>query len=429
MKTIVTDKYNNYKLKEVNLSTSYSNCKLLIDKNTTYQTWIGFGGAFTEASAYNLKRVSEECKTEALNAYFDKDKGLGYTLGRMSMGSSDFSLLPYDYVKENDESLSSFNISREDELVLPLYKEASKVAGKNIDLLISPWSPSSWMKDNNSRIRGGRLLPKYYDAWSNYFIKFIDELKKRDVSVFAATVQNEPAAIQRWDSCIYSPLEEAEFAINYLGPKLKKIHPDVDLYVWDHNRDIVIERVSPIYKLDKSHLVKGTAIHWYDNEPYENLTKHHELFPDRPMIHTEGCFGHHDEDDYSFAERYARNIMFDMNNNVTAFIDWNLYLDETGGPNWVSNLCDSPVWLRVNWDVVQYKYSYFGIGQFSKYIRPGALRIKCEIDNSDLNACAFKNTDGSIVIVILNQSENDYSISVESKSIKIFKKSITTVIL
>lgn len=436
MKVIITDKYNGFKLSEQDLRKQQGSttCNVFISRNITYQTWKGFGGAFTEASAYNLKRVSKKVKEEALRAYFDKDTGLGYTIGRMSMASSDFSLLPYDYIKEDDENLETFDISREDELVLPLYNEASLIANKKIELLISPWSPSAWMKDNHSRIHGGHLLKKYYDLWSNYYIKFISELKKRDVAVFAVTVQNEPAAVQRWDSCLYTPLEEADFALNFLAKKLKIYHPLVDLYVWDHNRDIVIERTTPIYDLDKNNLIKGTAIHWYDNEPYDNLLTHHLLFPNKALIHTEGCIerGPH-FNDYEAGERYARNIIQLMNHYVEAFIDWNLYLDEVGGPNWVNNLCDAPIMVMVNWDSLTYQYSYYMIGQFSKYIRPGAKRIECTTDNSNLLITCFENLDSLVVLVILNQTENDEMVSFEWNkhyyNQTILKRSIVTIIL
>ena len=184
---------------------------IILDDTITYQEMIGFGGAFTESSAYNLIRINKEQREQAIKAYFDPVEGLGYTLGRVSIHGCDFSLNSYTYIEEGDKDLKTFDITRDEQWVIPLIHDAEKHAGQKIDILASPWSPPAFMKDNQKMIQGGKLLPEFRQSWANYYVKFIEEYRKRDVQIWGITVQNEPAASQRWDSCIYSGEEERDF--------------------------------------------------------------------------------------------------------------------------------------------------------------------------------------------------------------------------
>lgn len=432
---IVTDKYQGSRLTKTSISCKTTTPKeiITIHEEKTYQTVKGFGGAFTESACYNLTRVSKELKEVALNAYFSKD-GLNYNLGRIHMNGSDFSLSSYNYVKDYDTSLESFDIKRDLQLVIPTIKQAEAIKKEPIQLMVSTWSPCWWMKDNASEIRGGHLLKEYYDVWARYYVKYINEVEKHGLTIFGLSTQNEPAAVQRWDSCIYSAEEERDFIKNYLGPTLKKAGIKKEIYVWDHNRDIMNERVEPIFDDEiASSYVYGVAVHWYDNEPFENLKKCHEKYPDKHIISSESCiecgpkFGI-----YESGERYARNIIGNFNNYCEAFIDWNLYLDETGGPNWVNNLCDAPVMIKVNEEKIVYQSSYYYIGHFSKYIKPGAKRIELSNTNPNILSIAFKNPSKEVVIIIMNPTEDDYDYEIKTTNEQfkttILKRSIVTLI-
>ena len=199
-KYIVTEKDSDKRFYQEELkSKKVEKVDFKLDDTTTYQEMIGFGGAFTESAAYNLGRISKEKRMEAIKAYFDKEEGLGYNIGRVSIHGCDFSLSSYTYIEEGDAELKTFDISRDRTYVIPLIKDAEEVAGEKIELLASPWSPPAFMKDNNSMIYGGKLLPEYYQAWANYYVKFIEEYTKNGLDVFSITVQNEPAAVQRWN--------------------------------------------------------------------------------------------------------------------------------------------------------------------------------------------------------------------------------------
>ena len=407
-----------------------------IDSRVSFQKIIGFGGAFTESACYTLNRLSKEQQNRLMNAYFNKENGLGYNLGRIHMNSSDFALGNYTYVEDYDLDLSTFDIKREFKHVIPTIKWAEDIAKDKIEILVSPWSPPAWMKTNNNMNYGGQLKSEYQQVWANYYIKFLEEIKKAGLNVFALTVQNEPAAKQTWDSCIYSKEEERDFVKNYLGPTLiNSDFKDVKLFIWDHNRDIVVERAKAVLEdKEAAKYVAGTAIHWYVSEAFANVGEVHNLFPDKQIIFTEGCIegGPHPHI-YETGERYARNIIGDFSNWCEAFIDWNITLDEMGGPNHVGNFCDAPILSDTRSDELIVNSSYYHIGHFSKHVKPGAYRISSKTDNEKIKQIAFKNPDGSIVLVILNATEEDYNISLKikqkDKHIKTLKRSIMTIIL
>ncbi len=435
-KTYVTSKYEKYRLESVPVeSNDKPDFTISINRNKRYQKIIGFGGAFTEAACFTLNRLSQEKQDTLLMAYFDEVKGLGYNLGRVHMNSSDFSLENYCYVEDNDTNLESFNISREYKYVIPTIKKAEAIAMKDIKLLISPWSPPWWMKSNKMMNQGGYLLPDYYSVWAEYYVKFIDALKDAGLKPFALTVQNEPAAVQTWDSCIYTAEQERDFIKNFLGPILhENSHKDIKVFIWDHNRDIVVERAKTVLTdKEAAKYVSGTAVHWYVSEEFENLGIVHKLFPKKQIIFSEGCVeGGPQVNVYETGERYSRNIIGDFSNWCEAFIDWNITLDELGGPNHVGNYCDAPILSDTVNNKLIFNSSYYHIGHFSKYVKPGAYRIQTRTRNKLIKQIAFENPDGSIVLVCLNQSEKDivfkFKFNGLETNFKSIKRSIMTLI-
>lgn len=404
---------------------------IIIDESIEKQTIIGFGGAFTEASAYNLSRINKQERLKAIKAYFDPIDGLNYSLGRVSIHGCDFSLGSYLYIDDYDDSLDSFSIKR-DQPIIDLIHDASKIRNEKIKIMASPWTPPFWMKDNGLPIKGGKLLPKYDQTWANYFVKFIKAYEQKGVEIFSVTVQNEPMAVQRWDSCIYEAKDEARF-VKVLGKTLKDHNLNQHIYIWDHNRDQMRERTKAIL-MDKEAYpyVYGTAFHWYDQEEFDEVRKTHEDFPEKHLIFTEGCQenGPH-KGEYQVGERYGRNIISDLKNYNEGYIDWNLFLDDTGGPNHVNNLCSAPIIINIFHEEVYKNPSYYYIGHFSKYIQPGAIQIDSR-GTDDLYYVSFKNLDGSIVIVIQNEKEQDYQVKINglAKKVAVLSKahSISTLI-
>ena len=168
-------------------------CLLVVYPEIEFQKIKGFGGAFTEASAYNYNLLDKKDQQKFIKDYFS-ERGLNYNIGRIHMNSCDFALGNYTYIDEMDETLDSFSVERDKEIIIPMINDAKKE--KDIKLLVSPWSPPAFMKDNNEMNHGGKLLKKYYSLWANYFVKFIKEYTDLGLNIDSLTIQNEPEATQ-----------------------------------------------------------------------------------------------------------------------------------------------------------------------------------------------------------------------------------------
>lgn len=388
---------------------------IFIDPRKTFQTYIGIGGAITDASAEVFSKLPKTAQQELLTAYYDEKKGIGYRIVRTNINSCDFSSDSYTYVANNDKALATFNIDHDRKFKLPLIKQATAAAGGKINLYVSPWSPPAWMKSNNNMLKGGTLLPGYMQSWANYYVKFIQAYEKEGVPVWGLTVQNEPMATQRWESCIYTAEAERDFIKNFLGPTLQKNNMgSKKLIAWDHNRDLIYQRASTLLNDPlAAKFIWGIGYHWYETwtgsaQNFENLKRVNEAFPTKQLIFTEGCvekFGFDRINDWALGERYGLSMINDFNAGTVAWTDWNILLDENGGPNHVGNFCFAPVHADTRTGKLLYTNSYYYIGHFSKFIKPGAKRITSAPSRTLLQSTAFKNPDGAIVVVVMNNTD------------------------
>jgi glucosylceramidase len=372
-----------------------------------YQTILGFGGAITEAAGYAFSKLTKKNQEKALELYFGGE-GNGYHLMRSHIDSCDFSLGTYTAMNDpEDAEMKSFQQEREEQYILPLLRAATQKAGKAFDLMLSPWSPPAFMKTNGDRTHGGKLKEEYRKAWAEYICRYIKEYEKKGFCVNRLTIQNEPAAVQTWDSCIYSAEEEKVFLRDYLYPTLSEQGLDhIKLNIWDHNKERMYERAKAIIDEETISMVDGVAFHWYSGDHFEAITLTHEAFPEKELIFTEGCveYSRFSADQLKNAQMYAHDIMGNLNAGMTGFIDWNIFLDEKGGPNHVGNYCDAPIMVNTQTGELMVKLSYDYIGHFSKYIKPGAKRIGLSKYTSELEVTAFRNPEGSIVLVALNRT-------------------------
>jgi glucosylceramidase len=390
---------------------------VFVDPTRTYQTMLGIGGALTDASAETFAKVPEDKQREILEAYFDPQKGIGYTLARTNIHSCDFSSGSYTYVSEGDRDLKTFSVEHDRRFRLPFIKRAMETAGGKLTLFASPWSPPAFMKDNNNMLRGGKLKPEFYQSWANYYAKFIKAYQAEGVPVWGVSVQNEPMATQRWESCIYTAEEERDFLKKHLGPTLRREGlGDRKIIAWDHNRDLLYQRASTILSdPEAARYVWGIGFHWYEpwsgGEPmYDNVKLTYEAFPDKHLIFTEGCkeaFDMKRVDDWKLGEMYGRQMIHDFNNGTAGWTDWNVLLDETGGPNHVGNLCFAPLHADTKTGRLIYTNSFYYIGHFSKFIRPGARRVVSSPSRSALLSTAFVNTDGRTAAVVMNGGDKE----------------------
>ena len=382
---------------------------VFIDITLRFQEFLGFGGAFTEAASVTLDKMPATQRQEILKAYFSPDKGNAYSLCRTHINSCDFSLGNYAYTEvEGDVGLEHFSIDRDRQSLIPMIRQAMVLSGGSLRLLSSPWSPPAWMKTNGQMNNGGKLKPEYRSAWANYYVRYIEEYRREGIPIWGLTVQNEPAASQTWDSCLYTGEEERDFVRDYLGPALRGSGlGHVKLIIWDHNRDHMYERAKTVLDDPRAaQYIWGVGFHWYCGDHFDNVQMTHEAYPDKHLIFTEGCQeGGPHTGSWDTGERYARSIINDLNRWTVAWVDWNMVLDETGGPNHVGNLCSAPILADTQTGGILYQSSYYYIGHFSRFIRPGADRVGCAKTLDALDATAFLNIDGTIAVVVLNRSE------------------------
>ena len=378
----------------------------------SFQEIVGFGGALTESSAWVLAQLPPDERMEILRRYYDPEEGIGYTLARTHINSCDFSLSMWSLTPTpGDYDLHDFTLEPMRRWMMPLIHDARKVAGpERFKLMASPWSPPAWMKNNNRMDDGGSLRWEYRPAWANVYVKFVQAMAKEEgIPVWALSVQNEADAHQRWESCTYSPEQEAEFIREFLGPALHGAGlADVKLLGLDHNRDL-LERYAEAELGDPAtaKYVWGLGLHWYVSDDYAASSRVHEKFPDKHILFTEGCVEGAPAciGKWENGERYARNIIGDFSNWVCGFIDWNIVLDQRGGPNHVGNFCDAPVIVDTNTKEVTYGPSFYYLAHFSKFVQPGARRIHSEGGPPRIQSIAFRNPDGTLAVVVFNPTE------------------------
>lgn len=387
---------------------------VFVDPSKTFQTLLGIGGALTDASAETFAKLPKDKQQEFLAAYYDREKGIGYTLARTNIHSCDFSSASYTYVSDSSKDLKTFSIDHDKQFRIPFIKQAIAAAGGKLTLFSSPWSPPAWMKENGEMIHGGKLKPEYYQTWADYFVKFIKAYETEGIPVWGTTIQNEPMATQKWESCKFTAEDERDFLKKYLGPTLAKEGlGDKKIIVWDHNRDLLYQQATTILSdPEAAKYAWGVGFHWYEDwsggaQVFENVKRVQESFPDKNLLFTEGCNGPFNMDsvkNWPLGERYGSSMINDLNNGTVGWTDWNVLLDETGGPNHVQNFCFAPVHADIRTGQLIYTNAYYYIGHFSKFIRPGAKRIISAASRSPFLTTAFMNEDGKMVVVVMNQS-------------------------
>ena len=406
----------------------------------TYQQIIGFGAAFTETSAYNFSLLSPDMQQKLAEAYFGKS-GIGYNFCRTHINACDFSIDEYTYVADGDVDLKTFSIDRDKKYIIPMLKAAYKI---NPDLLLfaSPWSPPAWMKDNNSVVRGGRLLPQYYPTWAKYFSLYLREFKKEGIAFFGVTIQNEPKAVQMWESCIWTGKEEGDFAANYLRPTLDEDgFGEIKIIVWDHNKERVMERARESMSVPGAEkAIWGVGHHLYSGDHFDNLRMAHELYPDKALIATEnngyGVRGGDVAANWRDIERYAKETIMNFNNFTSAAVAWNMIVDlKTGGPfhNTPAGGSSAPVWVDADKKEFILGPLFYTDGHFSKFIKRGALRIGSSTYNDTVKVAAFSNPDGEIIIIVLNTTDNSATPKIRlnncTADLKMPAKSLQTLII
>eukprot|EP00731_Ephydatia_muelleri_P027239 Em0019g112a len=378
-----------------------------IQWSSSYQTILGFGGAFTESAAYVFSKLNSSLQSQVLQMYFSED-GLRYNMARKPIGSCDFSLASYNYDSTSgDAELADFSIDHDLALIIPFIQRANATlmswSKDTLNIVASPWSPPGWMKNNDNPFcplgcLHCQLLDQYQQAWALYFSKFLSAYAEQGISIWGITVQNEPEYCPTsYEGMNFNPQTEGSFIKNYLGPQLSRDHPDVQILAYDHNKDHVVEWAQTIYSDPEiAQYVWGIAVHWYTGDDFPNLNTTHNLFPNKPILATEATEG-------------------DMNNWVVGFIDWNLILDMNGAPNHAGPdecegviKCGSDGMLLADTDnqIIYPQVFYYYVGHISKFVPRGSVRISSSVEGSALECIAFLTPESEVVVVAMNTGDS-----------------------
>ncbi|KAI1706332.1 glycosyl hydrolase family 30 TIM-barrel domain-containing protein [Ditylenchus destructor] len=414
-----------------------------IDTTKQFQKILGFGGAFTDAAGININRLSSGARTKLLEAYYS-EKGIEYSLGRVPIASCDFSTREYSYLDTPDDfELKTFALAQEDhELKIPFIRSAIEMTNGQFRLLASPWSAPGWMKTIGQMKGGGKLKGEiggvYYETYAKYFVRFFEEYAKSGIDFWGLTIQNDPAfgadEYYPWQAMYYSHEMQRDFANKVLGPTLRQsiVTKDLKILAHDAERTILLEAAEEIYDTNpgENNYVDGLAIHWYAKAPHSTMTKAHEMQPDKFILASEACNGFMPEDpsvilgDWGRGEAYGHDIIQTLRNWVVGWLDWNICLDENGGPNWVGNFVDAPIIVNGTSDEFYKQPMYYFLGHFSKFLRPDSIRIETKVKGECLadtgegfvEAVAVVTPENQHVLVIHNRDSVDHNIRISDNA-------------
>ena len=369
----------------------------------------GFGGAITDSAGYVYSLMPENLKKKVIETYFLPDE-MNYRTVRIHMDSCDFSTDMYEADSDpEDETLEHFSFERTEKYILPMLEDAEKAAGRHLDIMLTPWSPPAYMKTNSSRVQGGSLKPEYRKRWAEYICRYIEEFRKRGFHVKRLSIQNEPKAVQTWDSSIFTAEEEKLFLRDYLWPSIKDHgFEDIEVFIWDHNKERLYERVRDTVDEETAGMIAGAAFHWYSGDHFEALDLVRRNYPGLKLILSESCI------EYTrFAQdlqgiqavKIAHEIIGDLSHGINAFYDWNLILDEKGGPNHVGNFCGAPFHFHTSTGELSSGLLLDYIRLIAKSVSPGSRLIAYSSYDRDLDVCAFLRPDMRIALILLNTAD------------------------
>jgi len=383
-------------------SATNTNPTVEVDSTITYQTVDGFGYTLTGGSAYHINRLSTAQKTSLLQELFgSSETSIGISYLRISIGASDLNAEVFSYddmpVGQTDVNLTNFNLSKDTLDVIPLLKEILLI-NPNIKIMGSPWSAPVWMKDNGSSI-GGSLQPQYYSVYAQYFVKYIQAMRAKGITVDAITPQNEPQHGGNNPSMVMSATQQADFIKNHLGPAFQAAAITTRIIIWDHNCDNANYPITILNDATAKQYVNGSAFHLYSGD-ISALSTVHAAHPDKHLYFTEqwtagsGSFS-------GDLKWHLRNVIVgSMRNWSRIALEWNLASDGGYNPHTPGGCTECKGALTLD-GAVNRNVSYYIIGHASKFVTPGSVRIESNNVATIFNA-AFKTPDGKKVLIVIN---------------------------
>ncbi|XP_033196409.2 lysosomal acid glucosylceramidase [Bombus vancouverensis nearcticus] len=391
---------------------------LTIDNTKKYQTIFGFGGAFTDSTGINIAKLSPATQLQLIRAYYDPKEGSRYTLGRIPIGASDFSERSYTYDDTpNDTTLKHFSLANEDFDYKLLYARKALEFNSEIKFFSAAWTAPLWMKSNDNGLTF--LKEEYYQVYADYLLKFLDEYKNNGIDIWAITTGNEPLTALIFKlpniSMGWEPETMSNWIANNLGPTLASSpHNKTLLFAFDENRQVLPKFIEPTFRNQNAKkYVAGTAVHWYQDSktPADVLDQTHDEFPDKLIFMTEASVigppiwntSKVKLESWHRGERYILSIIEYMNHWSIGWVDWNLALDETGGPNNVNNNIDAAIIVNPKTDEFYKQPMYYAIKHFSRFVDRGSVRISIT-DTDTIKSAAFVTPSAENVVVLYNRA-------------------------
>ncbi len=375
---------------------------IAIDSGQTYQSILGFGAALTDAACFLIDKLETEKKKEFLTSVFS-GSGLKLNCCRICIGSSDYATKAYSYAEHGpDSELKCFTVEHDRAYIVPIIREAKKLSPE-LFLLASPWSPPGWMKAGGTML-GGSMRRKYLAAYAEYFDKFLDAYAEMGIDVGALSVQNEVDTDQEglMPACIWTQGTESLFVSEHLGPRMAKRQTPPKIWILDHNYDLWGRVLSQLSQPAVSKIVDGVAWHGYSGHP-SAMSIVQRAYPEKHMYWTEG--GPEDLTDPALTTNWVfwgSRFTAIMKNWARCIIAWNLALDEKGFPNIGPFACAGLVTIDSQTKCIQPNGQYWALAHFSTAVQRNAVRLRSRRGPKGIAHVAFRNSDGSQVLVLTN---------------------------
>lgn len=376
-----------------------------IDAGQSFQSILGFGGAFTDASCYLFSQMPSAERQKLMEDFFGAS-GLRLSVGRTCVGASDYSRTAYSFddSSEPDPDLKKFSIAHDREYILPTLRDARKV-NPELFLFSSPWSPPGWMKSGGSLL-GGAMRNHYFASYAQYFVKFLEGYKAEGVSIDAVTVQNEVDTDQdgRMPAALWGQEYEMAFVRDHLGPALRNASLDTKIWILDHNYNLWGRAMDELSDPGVAQFVDGVAWHGYMGSP-EAMTKVHNAFPDKGTYWTEGGPDYTAPDYQTDWTKWSATFAGILKNWARCIVSWNLLLDEKGAPNIGPFSCGGVVTRDSKTGQITRSGQYWAFAHYAKLVQRGAKVIASRSQLQDVEHVAFVNPDGSYVVVLSNSGD------------------------
>mgnify|MGYP000984664131 CR=1 FL=1 len=384
-----------------------------IDSTQTFQSIDGFGYTLTGGSAMLLHAMGQAERAALLEEFFGKkEKSIGVSYLRISMGASDLDgeVFSYDDLQtgQTDPDLAHFSLSRDTLHLIPILKEIIAI-NPNLKIMAAPWSAPVWMKSNGNSI-GGNLIPSFYGAYANYFVKYVKAMQANGIQLDAVTPQNEPQHGGNNPSLVMSSAQQADFVKNHLGPAFQSAGISTKIVVWDHNCDKPDYPIAILSDAAARPFVAGSAFHLYAGD-ISALSQVHAAFPDKALYFTEQWTGSTGEFAGDLVWHTKNVVIGSMRNWARTALEWNLGNDTNYGPHTPGGCTQCRGAVTIDGSKATKNVSFYIIGQASKAILPGSVRLESSLPTQLANV-AFRRPDGKIALLVLNESADLQSFNI-----------------